>query len=130
MKNSFNLIISPSGQHAISFEAKSIVFPTTDGYMGCMAYRQPMIANLKVGIIKICDISDKIFYYAITGGFYEMNDNEATLICDSLIKPEDLSENAEEAKEVGMQTEATDNISEDKKIVIAKNLLKNKLRSL
>lgn len=89
MKKSFSLAIALPAQHLITLEAKQITFPATDGYMGFMASRKPLIAALGPGLIHIVDISDEHHWFGTTGGFCEMMKNEAVLLCDSLIRPQD-----------------------------------------
>lgn len=91
MKNSFSLTIALPAQHLLTFEAKQIRFPATDGYMGFMAGRKPLIAAMGPGLIHIIDIADEQYWFGTTGGFCEMLNNQAVLLCDSLIRPEDAA---------------------------------------
>ncbi|MGM0599869.1 MAG: hypothetical protein ACQETH_08660 [Candidatus Rifleibacteriota bacterium] len=129
MKNSFSLIISLPAQHLLTFEAKRLRIPAIDGYMGLMAGRQPLIAALKPGLINIIDISDEEYWLATTGGFCEMLDNEAILLCDSLLKPEDVKKLVDEPLETFYHKDAA-KMSESMKIEYVTKLLVRKLKEL
>lgn len=129
MKNSFSLTLSLPAQHLITFEAKRIRFPATDGYMGFMASRQPLIAALGPGLIHIVDISDKEYWLGTTGGFCEMLKNQAVLLCDSLIKPEDVKNVIRDFDGPLYRKEAK-SMSEKQKVKYVSLLLAEKLRDL
>ncbi len=129
MKNSFSLTIALPAQHLITFEAKSIMFPATDGYMGFMASRKPLIASLGAGLIHFVDIADEDYWFGTTGGFCEMLDNKAVLLCDSLIRPEDaLSIDYDATRPLYL--EETAGMSEKKKIELVARMLADKLHKL
>jgi F0F1-type ATP synthase epsilon subunit len=129
MKNSFSLTISLPAQHLLTFEAKRVRIPAIDGYMGIMASRQPLIAALGPGLINIIDISDEEFWLATTGGFCEMLENEAVLLCDSLLKPSDVKKLVDEPLEP-IYHKDTSKMNESMKIEYVTKLLVKKLKEL
>jgi F-type H+-transporting ATPase subunit epsilon len=129
MKNSFSLTISLPAQHLITFEAKRVRVPASDGYLGFMAGRQPLIASLGPGLIHIVDISDNEYWFATTGGFCEMLDNKAVLLCDSLVNPEEAKQVKREPDEPFYHKE-THRMTEKQKIRYISILLAEKLRQL
>ncbi len=90
MKKSFTVTLARPGRHLISFEAKALQLPGYRGSLGIMAGRQPLLTVMEPGVISILEITDHRRLFATTGGFCEMIDNEATLLCDSLISVEEL----------------------------------------
>jgi len=90
MKKSFTVTLARPGRHLISFEAKALQLPGYHGSIGVMAGRQPLLTVMEPGVISILEITDHRRLFATTGGFCEMIDNEATLLCDSLITVEEL----------------------------------------
>ncbi|GAB4270521.1 MAG: hypothetical protein Kow0029_07350 [Candidatus Rifleibacteriota bacterium] len=128
MKNSFSLTIALPAQHLITYETKLLMFPCTDGYMGFMAGRQPLIAAMGPGLIHIVDIGDNDYWLGTTGGFCEMLNNQAILLCDSLIKPEDTKK-LPPAKEKFYRSSAR-KMSEKEKIRYVTYLLREKLLKL
>ena len=129
MKNSFSLTISLPAQHLLTFEAKRVRIPAIDGYLGIMASRQPLIAALGPGLIHILDISDEEFWLATTGGFCEMLDNEAVLLCDSLLKPADVKQLIDKPIEPFYHKD-TSKMSESMKIEYVTKILVQKLKEL
>ena len=129
MKDSFSLTISLPAQHLITFEAKIIMVPASDGYLGFMAGRQPLIASLGPGLIHILDITDKDYWLGTTGGFCEMLDNQAILLCDSIIGPEDV-QNLEEEPDTILYRKEAKAMSEKQRINYVKKLLAEKLQKL
>lgn len=94
MKKSFTVTLARPGRHLISFEAKALQLPGDHGSIGIMAGRQPLLTVMEPGVISILEITDHRRLFATTGGFCEMIDNEATLLCDSLITVEELEADA------------------------------------
>ena len=91
MKRSFNVTVALPGVALRVYEAKRITIPCISGYMGVMANRQPFLSALDSGIVHIIDIKDNDIWFALSGGFCEMYDNNATMLCNSLIFPEDVN---------------------------------------
>ena len=90
MKKSFTVTLARPGRHLISFEAKALQLPGDRGSLGILAGRQPLLTVMEPGVISILEITEHRRLFATTGGFCEMIDNEATLLCDSLITVEEL----------------------------------------
>lgn len=106
MKKSFTVTLARPGRHLISFEAKALQLPGDRGSLGVLAGRQPLLTVMEPGVIIILEITDHRRLFATTGGFCEMIDNEATLLCDSLITVEELeAEDAAGEKQL-QQTQA------------------------
>ena len=95
MKNTFTVTLARPGRHLLTFEAKALKLPAHKGALGIMAGRQPLLTMLEPGVISILDITDHRLLFGTTGGFCEMINNEATLLCDSLITVEDLDNEPE-----------------------------------
>ncbi|NCB38257.1 MAG: F0F1 ATP synthase subunit epsilon [Erysipelotrichia bacterium] len=90
MRSIFQVSIARPGKHLLTFEAKNIRLPAHNGFVGFMANRQPLLTTLDAGIITILDITDHNIWFGTTGGFCEMLENKATLLCDSLFAPEEI----------------------------------------
>lgn len=136
MKKSFTVTLARPGRHLVSFEAKALQLPGDRGSLGVMAGRQPMLTVMEPGVISILEITDHRRLFATTGGFCEMIDNEATLLCDSLITVEELeAEEMSGGKQEKPATTAARNyrrnftkMSEAEKRAYALNLLRHALR--
>jgi F-type H+-transporting ATPase subunit epsilon len=64
----------------------AIIAPGTDGYLGVLANHAPLITSLQPGILIITDQHKVKHYYKVTGGFLEVNHNEASLLVDEIEK--------------------------------------------
>lgn len=127
MKKSFSLAIALPGKQLLTFEAKQLTIPSNKGHLGIMAGRQPLLATIESGIIIVTDIEDHRHYFGVTGGFCEMLDNQATLLCDSLVSPEDI-DSSQPLTEGPFFRRDTTTMSEHEKIAYVSNLLDQKLR--
>ncbi len=91
MNSTFTVNLARPGKQQLTFEARSLRLPAHQGSLGIMANRQAMLTAMEPGIINIVDITDRQILFATTGGFCEMSNNVATLLCDSLISVDDLA---------------------------------------
>ena len=92
MKNSIQLNIALPAEHLIHVEAKKFRFPFKDGYIGVMSGRKPLISAMSPGLVNVTDINDKELVFATTGGFCETENDQAILLCDSIVWPKDVEE--------------------------------------
>ncbi len=129
MKNSFSLSIALSGEHLITIEAKQMRFPGTDGYIGVLANRKPLIAAMSPGLIRIIDIEDQQIWLGTTGGFCEILSNEVVLLCDSIIRPEELDYDSIDHKQPFFRVDHK-KMTEKQKIAYVSRMLAAQLRSL
>ncbi len=128
MKKSFSLAIALPGKHLLTFEARQVMLPSKNGYVGFMAGRQPMLATMEPGLISIIDIEDHHILFGTTGGFAEMLDNQASLLCDSLIEVKDLDLKNENIPTGKIYNQDTSQMTEKQKREYVKLLMINRLR--
>jgi len=128
MKKSFALAIALPGKHLLTFEARQVMLPSKNGYVGFMAGRQPMLATMEPGLITIIDIKEHSLLFGTTGGFAEMLDNQATLLCDSLIEVKDLKLDEETTTPDKIYIRDTSQMTEKQKREYVKLLMINRLR--
>lgn len=127
MKNTFSLTIALPGMSLLTYEAKSLNIPSSDGFLGIMACRQPLLAVIESGVVSIVDVEDRQHYLGVTGGFCEMIDNRATLLCDSLVLPSEIEIEKDEPPEV-FYFRNTSEMTEHEKRKYVYELLKQKLK--
>ncbi len=65
-------------------EVRSLVVPGTEGYLGVLSHHAPLITALKPGKIEFRDADDNINIFAVSGGFLEVSNNQATLLADAV----------------------------------------------
>ena len=117
-----------SFEHLLTFEARQVMLPSKKGYIGFMAGRQPLLATMEPGLITIIDIEDHHILFGTTGGFAEMLDNQASLLCDSLIEVKDLDLDDENLPPGKIYTRDTSQMTEKQKCDYVKMLMINRLR--
>ncbi len=103
MENSIKISIVRPGKQTLKTEGISLQIPGYDGSIGIMHNRQPLVTLMDSGLICIKSFNGKKSYFAVSGGFAEIQDNVATLLCDSIITPEDLPEINMETTGVAVQ---------------------------
>lgn len=128
MKNSFSLAIALPGKHLQTFEVRQIKLPSKGGYIGVMAGRQPLLATLEPGLISIIDIHGRHLLFGTTGGFAEMLDNQASLLCDSLLEAKDLDLSDKSVPADKFYLKDTANMSEQQKREYVKQMMTYRLR--
>jgi F-type H+-transporting ATPase subunit epsilon len=76
-------IVTPEKEF-LKAEINSLVVPGTEGYLGVLSHHAPLITALKPGKIQFRDAQDKVSILAVSGGFLEVSNNEATLLADAV----------------------------------------------
>lgn len=92
MSKSFKITLIKLGNQPINVQGTSLRIPGHKGSIGILNNRLPLMATMEPGLISIKGENGKNIYFAITGGFIEVVNNVATLLCDSIITSEDLAE--------------------------------------
>src|SRR5210317_1217004 len=64
-------------------EVNSLIVPGSEGYLGVLSNHAPLITALKSGEIDIKDKDNNDLILAVTGGFLEVSNNQASLLCDA-----------------------------------------------
>jgi len=82
-------IVTPE---ALYFEGDitSLVVPGTEGYLGILSDHAPLITALQNGYIELRDTQDKVQVMAVSGGFLEVSENQATILADTVESSDDI----------------------------------------
>jgi F-type H+-transporting ATPase subunit epsilon len=64
--------------------------PGSEGYLGVLAHHAALITTLRPGRLDARDLSGTMRHYAVGGGFLEISNNRATVLADSVERPEDI----------------------------------------
>jgi F-type H+-transporting ATPase subunit epsilon len=66
----------------------ALVVPGSEGYLGVLTDHAPLITAMKPGDIKVTlgDGSSQL-HFAVSGGFFEVSHNHATLLAESIEEP-------------------------------------------
>ena len=100
MANTFNLKVIGSRKTFFSGRAESVTLPYIDGgTVTYLANHENTVMPIAVGEMEMKSADGEVKSAFIGGGYIEFLGNEATVVCVSVERPEDIDENrAEEAK--------------------------------
>lgn len=75
-------VISPECTVVKNLTTDAVVIPVTEGSMGILYNHAPMVATLRIGVLRYKDggVYKRI---AISGGFMELSSNSITVLADS-----------------------------------------------
>ncbi|BAD39077.1 F0F1 ATP synthase subunit epsilon [Symbiobacterium thermophilum] len=75
-------IITPERTVLRDAPADAVVVPVVDGSMGILKNHAPMVANLRIGVLRYKQ--DGVYKrVAVTGGFVEVSENRITVLADA-----------------------------------------------
>jgi len=68
----------------------SVIIPGADGYFQILSNHAPLISLVQPGVVEIEQREGNKEIFAISGGFFEISHNKATLIADAFEKASDI----------------------------------------
>ena len=93
MSRTLKISIIRPGRPPYNTKGTSLTIPSYDGYIGILYDRKPLLSLMKEGLVTITNVNGKKTYFAVSGGFAEVENNVVSLLCDSVITSNDVSEN-------------------------------------
>jgi F-type H+-transporting ATPase subunit epsilon len=75
-------VITPERTVLKQVETDAVVVPVTDGSMGILYNHAPMVATLRIGVLRYKS-GERYEKVAVTGGFMELSDNRITVLADA-----------------------------------------------
>ncbi|MGE5416747.1 MAG: F0F1 ATP synthase subunit epsilon [Acidobacteriota bacterium] len=82
-ENTFMLEVVTPERIVWSDEAEFVVVPGAEGELGVLRNHAPMVAGLKIGVIRFIDDGGELRHMAISGGFMEIMDNDAKILAET-----------------------------------------------
>jgi len=83
MAGTFMLEIVSPEELLFKNEVQFVVVPELDGDLGVLRNHAPLIAALKIGILRYTDTDGAIKKMAVSGGFMEVMANEARILAET-----------------------------------------------
>jgi len=80
-----------SSDQMLLFEAKSVILPLVDGYMGVLPRHSPFAATLDVGLVTIKTAEDEEKNYAVAGGVASFSSGFLRIITPAVYETDDLN---------------------------------------
>lgn len=81
--NTFMLEIVTPEEILYKEEVQFMVAPSTEGEFGVLKNHAPLVAALKIGVLRYKDPADNEYRIAISGGFVEVVDNVARVLAET-----------------------------------------------
>lgn len=98
MENSFNLEIISPVVTVFSGEVNSVTIPGTSGSFQVLRNHAALVSSVDIGMVKINNGSE-IIEYSTSGGLFEVNNNKAILLAESIESKEEIDlERARQSK--------------------------------
>ena len=95
--STFHLRVIASNRVFYDGDCEQIVIPAIDGEMGILAHHERMVVAMTVGDMRFL-VPDKDWQHAVVGiGFVNIEDNEVTVLADTVERPEDIDVRRAEA---------------------------------
>lgn len=94
----YHLMVLTKKKTYFDGSASSLIVPGTIGYMQILKDHSPIIASLKPGKLQVRNEQGEEILYAISGGIFEFNENNALVLADTLESSDEIDiERAEAA---------------------------------
>jgi F-type H+-transporting ATPase subunit epsilon len=89
-EKSFHLEIVTPKRIVFKGEVTSFSAPGVDGGFQVLHSHAPMLASVKIGKVKITDLSGTEFQYSISGGFVEVRENKVILLAETAERTDEI----------------------------------------
>jgi F-type H+-transporting ATPase subunit epsilon len=120
-------ILTPDGK-LFDGQVHAVQVPGVNGRFEMRYNHAPVISTLEIGQVRVATEHSEINYYAVSGGFVEMNNNKMTLLAEAAEKVEEIDvERAERAKNRALE-ELMKRKQDKKEIVLALKRAENRLK--
>lgn len=82
-ENTFMLEVVTPEQILFKDEVQFLVAPAVEGELGILRNHAPMVAALKIGVLRYKDVDGNTKRMALSGGFIEVIDNAARVLAET-----------------------------------------------
>jgi F-type H+-transporting ATPase subunit epsilon len=86
----FNLTIVTLEETYLDQEVHSVVLPGSEGYFQILTNHAPLISLVKEGRVEVYQTPESKELYAVSGGFFEVSNNKATLVADAIERASEI----------------------------------------
>lgn len=80
----FRLSVVTPEKTVFEQEARSVIAPGSEGYLGILTDHAPLITGLVPGKLTVTDAEDHSADYALSGGFLEVSHNVVSILADAI----------------------------------------------
>lgn len=82
-ESTFMLEVVTPERIVLSDEVQFLVVPAAEGEVGVLRGHAPMVAGMKIGVLRYQGKDGVMRHMAVSGGFMEVIDNEATVLAET-----------------------------------------------
>ena len=86
----FRLTVLTEEKAVIDETVDSILVPGTEGYLGVLRNHAALVTALQPGTLTVTPLDRDPEIFAVSGGFVEINRNTATILADTLERPDEI----------------------------------------
>lgn len=80
----FQLAILTPEKSVFDGPVEYVEVPGTEGYLGVLAHHAALVTGLATGTLTVRDAAGKTSTWEVSGGFFEVGGNTATVLADSV----------------------------------------------
>lgn len=84
MANTFQLAVLTPERAVFSGAVEYVEVPGTEGYLGVLAHHAALVTAMAAGTLTVRKAGGEEEKLAVTGGFFEVSNNKATVLADSV----------------------------------------------
>jgi F-type H+-transporting ATPase subunit epsilon len=84
MASTFQLAILTPEKTVFEGPVEYVQVPGTEGYLGVLAHHAALVTGLAPGLLTVRQAGGTEERYVVTGGFFEVNHNQATVLADGI----------------------------------------------
>ena len=84
MAATFQLSILTPERSVFDGAVEYVEVPGTEGYLGVLAHHAALVTGLATGTLTVRDAAGQTSHWTVSGGFFEVGQNQATVLADSV----------------------------------------------
>jgi F-type H+-transporting ATPase subunit epsilon len=84
MASTFQLAILTPDRTVFEGSVEYVQVPGTEGYLGVLAHHAALVTGLDPGTLTVRQAGGHVDTYQVTGGFFEVSNNQATVLADQV----------------------------------------------
>lgn len=84
MSGTFQLSVLTPEKSVFEGAVEYVEAPGTEGYFGVLANHAALVSGLASGTLKVRDAAGELKTWQVSGGFFEVSHNRATVLADSV----------------------------------------------
>jgi F-type H+-transporting ATPase subunit epsilon len=87
MANTFTLSVLTPEWTVFEGAVEYVEVPGSEGYMGVLANHAALVTALQPGKLTVRKAGGETVTFGVTGGFFEVSHNQATVLADAVTEP-------------------------------------------